>query len=50
MNHCIMALQPQEQQQQEQSMELALARSGFLNKALLLGILEHNMRVQVMSH
>lgn len=49
MNRCIMALQPQEQQEQEQSL-LTLAHSGFLNKAWLLGILEHNMRVQVMSH
>lgn len=50
MNRCIMALQPQEQQGQEQRLELTLAHSGFLNKAWLLGILEHNMRVQVMSH
>lgn len=50
MNHCIMALQPQEWQEKEQSMELTLMHSGLLNKGLRLRILEHNMRVQVMSH
>lgn len=49
MNHCIMALQPQEQQEKEQSMALTLMRSGCLNKGLRLWILEHSMRVQVMS-